>query len=35
LRRWAEKGVFERVFAALAGEPDFETVRNFVRGPFS
>jgi transposase len=23
-RRWAEKGVFERVFAALSGEPDFE-----------
>ena len=23
-RRWAEKGVFERVFQALSGEPDFE-----------
>lgn len=23
-RRWAEKGVFERVFRALSGDPDFE-----------
>ena len=23
-RRWAEKGVFERVFQALSGDPDFE-----------
>ena len=23
-RRWAEKGVFERVFLALSGDPDFE-----------
>jgi transposase len=23
-RRWAEKGVFERVFQALSGVPDFE-----------
>ena len=23
-RRWAEKGVFERLFQALSGEPDFE-----------
>ena len=23
-RRWAEKGVFERIFEALSGEPDFE-----------
>ena len=23
-RRWARGGVFERVFAALSGEPDFE-----------
>ena len=23
-RRWAQGGVFERVFAALRGEPDFE-----------
>jgi len=23
-RRWATKGVFERVFAALSGDPDFE-----------
>ena len=25
-RRWAQKGVFERLFAALSGEPDFEYV---------
>ena len=24
-RRWAEKGVFERVFQALSGDPDFES----------
>jgi len=23
-RRWALKGVFERIFAALSGDPDFE-----------
>ena len=23
-RRWAEKGVFERMFEALSGDPDFE-----------
>ena len=23
-RRWADKGVFERIFSALSGEPDFE-----------
>ena len=23
-RRWGEKGVFERVFQALSGDPDFE-----------
>ena len=23
-RRWAEKGVFERIFEALSGDPDFE-----------
>jgi len=23
-RRWAQKGVFERLFEALSGEPDFE-----------
>jgi transposase len=23
-RRWAKKGVFERIFNALSGEPDFE-----------
>ena len=23
-RRWAEKGVFERIFAALSKDPDFE-----------
>ena len=23
-RRWAEKGVFERIFKALSGDPDFE-----------
>jgi transposase len=23
-RRWAKKGVFEKVFQALSGEPDFE-----------
>jgi transposase len=23
-RRWAKKGVFERVFNALSGDPDFE-----------
>ena len=23
-RRWAENGVFERLFEALSGEPDFE-----------
>ena len=23
-RRWAKRGVFERVFARLSGEPDFE-----------
>jgi transposase len=23
-RRWAEKGVFERIFVALSGDPDFE-----------
>ena len=23
-RRWAQKGVFERIFAALSGDPDFE-----------
>jgi transposase len=23
-RRWAERGVFERLFEALSGEPDFE-----------
>jgi len=23
-RRWAEKGVFERIFRALSGDPDFE-----------
>jgi transposase len=23
-RRWAEKGVFERIFHALSGDPDFE-----------
>jgi len=25
-RRWALKGVFERVFASLSGDPDFEYV---------
>ena len=25
-RRWVAKGVFERLFAALSGEPDFEYV---------
>ena len=25
-RRWVAKGVFERLFAALSGEPDFEHV---------
>jgi len=25
-RRWAEKGVFERIFEALSGDPDFEYV---------
>ena len=25
-RRWARKGVFDRLFAALSGEPDFEYV---------
>jgi transposase len=25
-RRWAKKGVFERIFQALSGEPDFEYV---------
>ena len=25
-RRWAAKGIFERLFAALSGEPDFEYV---------
>ena len=25
-RRWAQKGVFDRLFAALSGEPDFEYV---------
>ena len=25
-RRWAQKGVFERLFAAVSGEPDFEYV---------
>ena len=23
-RRWADKGVFERIFQSLSGEPDFE-----------
>jgi transposase len=23
-RRWAKKGVFERIFEALSGDPDFE-----------
>ncbi len=23
-RRWAKKGVFERIFTALSGDPDFE-----------
>lgn len=23
-RRWAKKGVFDRIFNALSGEPDFE-----------
>ena len=25
-RRWAKKGVFERIFQALSGDPDFEYV---------
>jgi|UPI000120B802 Transposase and inactivated derivatives len=25
-RRWAERGVFQRIFEALSGEPDFEYV---------
>ena len=25
-RRWAEKGIFERIFEALSAEPDFEYV---------
>ena len=25
-RRWAESGVFERIFEAVSGEPDFEYV---------
>ncbi len=26
-RRWACKGVFERIFAAVSGDPDFESAR--------
>ena len=25
-RRWAQKGVFQRIFGAVAGDPDFEYV---------
>ena len=26
LRQWAENGVFQRIFEAIAGDPDFEYV---------